>query len=284
MPSDAEKIRPDFLIVQYEQAMEIFRHGVTSLAQLVTVFVLADITLLGFAIDNQIAGIIFLGALFPIFIMNSASVVGKLLAPTIFTAYYLELLIFVTRNFFLSFFVQEPPMIFEPFTIKNVTFKNRILRSSIGGRTSYYDGTVTPAWKNFEKRFAEGGVAGIISATIGINKRRLSPLEYPAISDDKFIKPFRDGVRAVQNLGCRYIVQIGDPGGHTHTSLFSEAADGKSASSGVDLVYGYRNRMTPMSVEEIEQEVQNFAEAARRVREAECDGVEITASKGYVVR
>ena len=58
MPPDSEKINPDFLIMQYEQAMETFRHGVTSLAQLVTVFVLADITLIGFAIDNQIAGII----------------------------------------------------------------------------------------------------------------------------------------------------------------------------------------------------------------------------------
>jgi 2,4-dienoyl-CoA reductase (NADPH2) len=75
-------------------------------------------------------------------------------------------------------------MIFEPFQIKNVAFKNRILRSSIGGTTSYYDGTVTPAWKNVEKRFAEGGVAGIISATIGIHPRRLSPLQYPSLRDD----------------------------------------------------------------------------------------------------
>jgi len=88
--SENENTNLGFLIMQYEQAMETFRQGVTSLAQLVTVFVLADITLLGFAIDNKIAGIIFLGALFPVFIMNSASVVGKLLAPTIFTAYCIE--------------------------------------------------------------------------------------------------------------------------------------------------------------------------------------------------
>jgi len=156
-------------------------------------------------------------------------------------------------------------MLFEPVAIKNVTFKNRILRSSLGGRTSYYDGMVTPAWKNFEKRFAEGEVAGIISATIGINKYRLSPLEYPSISEDKFIRPFREGVRAVQKLGCKYIMQIGDPGGHTHMSLFSEEADAKSASAGLDLVYGYRNRTLPMTVEEIEQEVHNFAEAADEV-------------------
>ena len=46
-------------------------------------------------------------------------------------------------------------MIFEPFTIKNVTFKNRLVRSSIGGRTAYYDGTVSNAWKNFELRFED---------------------------------------------------------------------------------------------------------------------------------
>ncbi len=174
-------------------------------------------------------------------------------------------------------------MIFEPFTIKNVTFKNRILRSSIGGRTSYYDGTVTSAWKNFEKRFAENDVAGIISATITVDDRRWSPLEYPKISNDKFIKPLRAGIQEVQKLGCKYIIQIGDGGCHTQTSLFSQESDAKSSSSGFDLLFGYRNHSIEMSVEEIEQTIENFAEAARRVREAGCDGLEITASKGYVI-
>lgn len=174
-------------------------------------------------------------------------------------------------------------MIFEPFTIKNITFKNRILRSSIGGRTSFYDGTVTSAWKNFEKRFAENDIAGIISATITVDERRWSPLEYPKISNDKFIKPLREGIQAVQKLGCRYILQIGDGGCQTQTSLFPQKEDGKSSSSGFDLLFGYRNRSTEMSVEEIEQTINNFAEAARRVREAGCDGLEITASKGYII-
>jgi 2,4-dienoyl-CoA reductase-like NADH-dependent reductase (Old Yellow Enzyme family) len=174
-------------------------------------------------------------------------------------------------------------MIFEPFTIKNVTFKNRILRSSIGGRTSYYDGTVTSAWKNFEKRFAENDVAGIISATITVDDRRWSPLEYPKISNDKFIQPLREGIQAVKNFDCKYIIQIGDAGYQTQTSLFSQEADAKSASSGFDLLFGYRDRILEMSVEEMEQTIHNFAEAARRVRETGCDGLEITASKGYII-
>ena len=174
-------------------------------------------------------------------------------------------------------------MIFEPFTIKHVTFKNRILRSSMGGRTSYYDGTVSPAFKNFEKRFATGGIAGIISATIGVDYSRLSPLEYPTLSHDRYIKPLREAIQEVQKLGCPYIMQIGDPGGHTQTSLFSQEADSKSASAGFDLMFGYRDRIVAMSLEEIDQEIRNFAEAARRVREIGCDGVEVTASKGYII-
>ena len=174
-------------------------------------------------------------------------------------------------------------MIFEPITINGVTFRNRLWRSSIGGRTAYYDGTVTNAWKNFERRFAQLDVGGIISATLNVDPKRWSPLEYPQISEDKFIEELSEGVRAVQDLDCRYIIQIGDAGYHTQTSLFSERADQMSASGGFDLLYGYRNVHSSMSISEIEVMVQKFARAAVRVREVGCDGLEVTASKGYLI-
>lgn len=174
-------------------------------------------------------------------------------------------------------------MIFTPFQIKNLQFKHRILRSSIGGRTSFYDGTVSSAFKNFEKRFAENDVAGIISATISVDEERTSPMEYPKLSDDRFIKPLSEAIKAVQKYDCRYIVQIGDTGGATHTSLFSQKKDSKSASTIFDFFYGYQNLHHAMTIEEIEITIQNFAQAARRVREAGADGLEVTASKGYII-
>ena len=174
-------------------------------------------------------------------------------------------------------------LMFEPLTINGVRFDNRIVRSSMGGRSAYYDGTVNNAWKNFELRFARGGVAAIISATIGVDDKRISPLEYPKISHDRFIEPMRRGVRAVQALGCRYIMQLGDPGGHTQTSLLPQREDGKSASSWFDFYYGYRNRAVAMSAREVEEVALKFAQAARRAREAGCDGIEVTASKGYII-
>ena len=174
-------------------------------------------------------------------------------------------------------------MLFEPFAIKQVEFKNRVLRSSIGGKTAYYDGRVSPAWQRFETRFAEAGVGGIVSATVTVDDRRWSPLAYPKLSDDRFVAPIREAVRAVQALGCKYILQLGDAGCHTQMSLLPEAEDGKSASAGFDLVFGYRSRSTAMTLEEVELAVQQFAAGARRVRDAGCDGLEITASKGYLI-
>ena len=175
-------------------------------------------------------------------------------------------------------------MIFEPFTIADVTFRNRLIRSSIGGRTAYYDGTVSNAWKNFELRFARHGVAAIVSATLNVNPVRWSPLEYPQISQDKFVRHLSEAIRAIHAQNCRYIIQIGDGGSHVQTSLFSQPQDGFGPSPGFDLLFGYRTRRTEMTVADIEQSVHEFGQAARRVRETGADGIEVTASKGYLIQ
>ena len=174
-------------------------------------------------------------------------------------------------------------MIFEPFTIGNVTFPNRILRSSVGGRTAGYDGVVTSTWKNFEKRFADGGVGAIISTTFNVNSYRKSPLEYPPICDDSYVAPLGKYIAEIKATGCRYIVQIGDPGYAVQVTLFPEREDSHSSSSGFDLIYGYTNRRTAMTEEQIRQAIRDFGDAAERVRATGADGVEVTASKGYII-
>lgn len=173
----------------------------------------------------------------------------------------------------------------DEYTIKNVRFKNRILRSSVGGRTSNYDGTVTDVWKNFEKRFADGNVGGIISTTFHVNKDRVSPLQYPSIAEDKYVpylKKYIEGIKR-DRPDCRYLIQIGDPGYSTYTSLFAEDQDAKSSAAGFDFAFGYGNRRLPMTTAEIERAISDYAAAAERVRESGADGLEITATKGYLI-
>ena len=174
-------------------------------------------------------------------------------------------------------------MIFEPRTIKDVTFRNRVLRSSVGGRMAAYDGTVTDVWSNFEQAFADGGVGGIISTTFSTNRRRQTPFEYPSLSEQRFVAPLKRHVAEIKARGCPYIIQIGDPGAATQLSLFGEDADAMSSSSGFEFLYGYRNRRVAMSPDEIRTVIGEFADAAARAREAGADGIEITAEKGYLI-
>jgi 2,4-dienoyl-CoA reductase-like NADH-dependent reductase (Old Yellow Enzyme family) len=187
--------------------------------------------------------------------------------------------------------VQMSSPIFKPMAIRGLQLKNRLVRSSIGGRSAYYDGTINPSWTSFEKRFAEGGVAAIISATVTVDDERWSPLEYPSISNDRYIAPFKSAIGEIKDAAlratgepCRYIMQIGDPGSHTQTSLFDQDGDAASASHTFDLLYGYRNVSYKMGKAAIRQVVRNFSDAARRVQKAGCDGVEVTASKGYLIQ
>ena len=173
---------------------------------------------------------------------------------------------------------------FEPLTINGVTFSNRLLRSSVGGRTAGYDGTVTDVWKNFEKRFADGGVGGIISTTFNVNRHRKTPLEYPPISEDKYVAPLARFITEIKSKNtCKYLIQIGDPGHATQTGLFPEKEDSHSSSWGFDLLYGYNNTRTRMSGEEIQSAIDDFANAAKRVQDAGADGIELTAAKGYLI-
>ena len=48
--------------------------------------------------------------------------------------------------------------IFEPLRFRNLTVKNRIFRSSTGGRWDNYDGSGTQTRINWELRFARAGV------------------------------------------------------------------------------------------------------------------------------
>src|SRR2546422_6105275 len=75
----------------------------------------------------------------------------------------------------------------------------------------------------------------------------------------------------------------------TYTSLLPERNDHLSSSGGFDLMYGYGNRRIAMTQKEIEQEIDEFAKAAKRVRAAGADGIEIdrkstrlNSSHGYI--
>ena len=80
----------DFIKSQIEQAITTYGNQIGLFVQVITILALANITLVGYAISEKIAGIIGAASLFPLFIIGTAKVTNEITLPIIYTAASLE--------------------------------------------------------------------------------------------------------------------------------------------------------------------------------------------------
>lgn len=171
--------------------------------------------------------------------------------------------------------------IFTPLRFRNLTVKNRVFRSSISGRIDNYNGSGTQARVNFEERFARGGVGAIISSHVPIHVRgRILP-NYAHIDDDDKIPFWRAVGERVHAHDCRYILQLSHGGRQQDIGgVENLGRKALSSTSTPDTLNGIPCQA--MSTWDIKDVVYQFAQGARRAREAGLDGVELHACNGYL--
>jgi 2,4-dienoyl-CoA reductase (NADPH2) len=172
-------------------------------------------------------------------------------------------------------------VIFQPLRFPHLTVKNRLFRSSISGRWDNYDGSGTLARINWETKFARGGIGAIITSFVPVHVRgRIMP-NYAMIDDDDKIPFWREVGRRVHEFDCRFIVQLSHSGRQRDVpgveNFMNKAL---SSTRHMDTFHGLLCQA--MTLDEIAQTIQRFADGARRAREAGLDGVELHASHGYL--
>jgi len=170
-------------------------------------------------------------------------------------------------------------MLFEPLVFRNLTVKNRILRSNISGRFDNYDGSGNQARINWEVRFAQGGVGAILSSFVPVLIRGRIVPNYATIDRDERIPFWRELGKRVHEHDCKFIMQLSH-GGRQRDIGGIEFEKGLSSTAKPDPLHGFE--CEAMTREQIAETVAAFAEAARRAREAGLDGVELHASNGYL--
>jgi 2,4-dienoyl-CoA reductase-like NADH-dependent reductase (Old Yellow Enzyme family) len=173
-------------------------------------------------------------------------------------------------------------VLFEPLRFRNLTIKNRILRSNISGRFDNYDGSGTQARINWEEKFARGGVGAIVSSYVPVHLRgRILP-NYATIDRDERIPFWRRVGEAVHRHDCKFILQLSHSGRQQDVGgVENLGRKALSSTSKTESFHGFRCQA--MTTGEIEETIRAFAQGARRAREAGLDGVELHAANGYLI-
>lgn len=173
-----------------------------------------------------------------------------------------------------------PDPIFEPLQFRNLTLKNRLIRSNMSGRFDNYDGSGNQARINWETRFARGGVAAIISSFVPVHGRgRILP-NYAMMDADDKIPFWKEVGKRVHDLDCKFIMQLSH-GGRQRDVQGIEYPESWSSTAKPDALHGFEGQ--PMTVQQISEVVQQFGQAAVRAQTAGLDGVELHGANGYLI-
>lgn len=173
-------------------------------------------------------------------------------------------------------------ILFEPLKFRNLTIKNRVCRSNISGRFDNYDGSGSQARINWELKFARGGVGAIISSFVPVHIRgRILP-NYATIDRDERIPFWRKLGEQVHEYDCKYILQLSHSGRQQDVGgVENLGRKALSSTSRTESLHGFECQA--MTHAEIAAAVQQFADGARRAREAGLDGVELHGANGYLI-
>lgn len=169
------------------------------------------------------------------------------------------------------------------FTFRSgASIKNRILMAPMTISSSLPNGDVSEDELAYYARRAKSGIGTVITACAAISPLANGFTNSISVASDERIPSLMKLASAIKDNGASAILQIFHAGRMSNTKLLN----GETPVSASAVAAPRPNAETPraLRVEEIEETIQDFANATRRAIEAGFDGVEIHGANTYLVQ
>ena len=173
-------------------------------------------------------------------------------------------------------------ILFKPMVIKGMELKNRFVRSATYDGYADQAGQVTDDQIRFFEDLAKGGAGLIVTGIAYVHDSgQTSPIQNSVTTDD-CIPGLRRLSSAVHDLGAKIAIQLFHAGREGARFLNTRNREAVGPSVVRDDPYFNRSYRS-MTGEEISQVVSAFGDAARRVREAGFDAVQVHGAHAYLL-
>ena len=189
-----------------------------------------------------------------------------------------------------------PPLLFQPYTVRGVTFKNRIVVSPMGTYGSE-NGCLSPFQFAHYERMAMGGAGLVIMEQTFVTRAGRVSNGDPGLWADSHIEPMARLVSEMKRYGAKTAIQIshgGRKGGQQRAYEGNGPIDERNLAAGDEPLYPMGASPIPlsegwqipgeMSEAHIEGLIEAFAAGARRAILAGFDLLELHLAHGYLLQ
>lgn len=169
-------------------------------------------------------------------------------------------------------------LLFTPGKIGTLDIPNRMMRSATAERMADQAGYPRQQYFDLYRKLAAGGVGLIVTGHMYVHPSGKCHPEMTGIYDDDQVPGLVKLADVIHSEGGKVVVQIN----HGGMQCAKDAVDGTIAPSAITNDF-LQQPAREMTVDEIEMLIDAYALAARRVKEAGFDGVQLHGAHGYLI-
>ena len=169
-------------------------------------------------------------------------------------------------------------LLFTPAKIGKLELPNRIMRSATAERMADEAGYPRQQYYDFYQELAAGGVGLIITGHMYVHPSGKCHPEMTGVYEDAQIPGLAKLADIIHAEGGKVVAQIN----HGGMQCAKEAVNGTIAPSKIEAEF-LQQPAREMTIEEIEMLVKAYAQAAWRIQESGCDGVQLHGAHGYLI-